>query len=57
MKYVIHSKSEEGFWNAEQGWVFDIESATQFWDKEVASVHLPLSRGQDCEWICIYYRQ
>ena len=57
MKYVIHSKSEEGFWNAEQGWVFDIESATQFWDTEVASVRLPLSRGQDCEWICIYYRQ
>ena len=56
MKYVIHSKSEEGFWNAEQGWVFDIDSATQFWSQEKNESTLPMSAGGDAEWLVIDYR-
>ena len=57
MKYVIHSKSEEGFWNAEQGWVFDIESATQllkFAGEILAALELPSPkrRLEELSWLC-----
>jgi len=57
MKYVIHSKSERGFWSNSLGWVFNIKDATIFdssypklWKKPTV-----LTAGNDGEWIVVEY--
>ena len=54
--YVIHSQSERGFWNSEQGWVYCITSATQFEEAYVKSeIYFPITGGSDAEWIVYRY--
>jgi hypothetical protein len=60
MIYVIHSKSETGFWSNDLGWVFDIEDATEFDEREehgtmLESTNLPMSAGNDAEWMVVCY--
>ena len=56
MKYVIHSKSERGFWNNDVGWVYAIHFATQFSKEEKLKVaQFPLTEGYDAEWLVYTY--
>ncbi len=57
MKYVIHSKSERGFWSNELGWCFDIESATRFPQSYVKMWTVPIiiSTNSDHEWVVVSY--
>lgn len=57
MKFVIHSKSERGFWSNVTGWVYDIESATRFDAEEVEKYHAPcvITSGNDAEWMVVLY--
>lgn len=52
MKYVIHSKSEQGFWNNTVGWVYSIRDATLF---SQPKGRLPITCGNDAEWIVHTY--
>ena len=52
-KFVIHSKSEGGFWNAGQGW-----NCSSIYEAYVFSMDiykLPESKGNDAEWIRVEY--
>lgn len=58
MKYVIHSKSERGFWSNKQGWVYGIGQATKFDDDYVKMWGFPSScptLAKDAEWIVVKY--
>ena len=55
MKYVIHSKSERGFWHNKLGWVYAIKTATKFNWQHVEHLELPLSKNSDAEWLIIEY--
>ena len=48
---VIKSDSERGYWSSESGWVFDVASASKFPLLKVLSTILPLSSGNDAEYI------
>lgn len=50
-EYVIHSKSEDGFWSNEDGWVDDIDSATVFEAHEAAVSTKPMSAETDAIWV------
>lgn len=50
MLYVIESESEKGFWSNEDGWVYDIASATTFTTSDATMSNLPMSRGNDAKW-------
>lgn len=52
MKYVIHSKSERGFWNSNLGWVYQITKATKF---PARNYYLPVTALMDAEWIVYCY--
>jgi hypothetical protein len=53
---VIHSPSESAlqgeptFWSNEIGWG-DLSAATRFMEEERQSVNLPVSSGNDAEWL------
>lgn len=55
MQYVTHSKSEEGFWNNDLGWVFDINDADRYTLEEKEQCRLPISSNNDAEWIVVKY--
>jgi len=55
MKYVIHSKSEQGFWSNKTGWVHCICDACFFNQNEITYVTLPLSQLGDAEWMVYDY--
>lgn len=57
MKYVIHSRSERGFWNNKQGWVYGAAQATKFNAQEqlVFEHSLPLTSKKDAEWMVYCY--
>jgi hypothetical protein len=59
MEYVIHSKSERGFWSNKDGWGCDIADATRFHEEHVKMWPKPniLSAGSDHEWIVVYYSE
>lgn len=52
---VIQSKSERGFWNNDLGWVRNITDATQFNRDEIYHIMLPMSSGDDAEFIVVYF--
>jgi hypothetical protein len=56
-KFVIHSESEQGFWQMDFGWwVFNIKEATQFVPYSDGTLpRLPLSKNKDAEWIIANY--
>jgi hypothetical protein len=49
MKYIVHSKSEQGFWNTKLGWVHSAAEATKFPVYMNTKMILPVSRGNDSE--------
>jgi hypothetical protein len=49
--WVIGSESENGYWNNEQGWVYDLASATRFTELERKSFNVPTACGFDAEWV------
>lgn len=55
MKYVIHAKSEKGFWQMGFGWVFNIKDATQFTQTEKDASKYLWSKDNDAEWIVAEY--
>lgn len=55
MKYIIHSKSERGFWHSRMGWVYSASTARKFTEQERETLHLPISSGNDTEWIVYTY--
>ena len=57
MKYVIHSKSERGFWNHKQGWVYGIAQASKFVNPSLINpkFNLPSTKEGDAEWIVYKY--
>lgn len=59
MEYVIHSKSEHGFWSNKDGWVCDVADATRFDEKHVKMWKTPniLSSKNDHEWVIVYYNE
>ena len=59
VEYIIHSRSEHGFWNNEDGWVCDIKDATRFNEDYVKMWSTPsiLSKDDDQEWIQVYYNE
>ena len=58
-KYVIHSASECGWWNNKIGWVYNVRQATQIpaVQKEDYQSPLPLSKGNDAEWVVAEYHE
>lgn len=46
--FVIRSESEYGFWSNENGWVYDLASASKFATK---FGQLPISFMNDAEWL------
>jgi hypothetical protein len=55
-KFIIHSESEQGFWQYDFGWVFNIKEATQFVPYTDGTLpRLPMSKGKDAEWIIAGY--
>lgn len=59
MKYVIHSKSERGFYNRQLKWVKYIEKATKFsrltrFDPMFVT---PPTKNNDIEWIICEYSE
>jgi hypothetical protein len=57
MKYIIHSKSERGFWSNKTGWVYSIKDATVYDDIRVLKQPKPviLSKENDAEWLVYTY--
>lgn len=55
MLYVIHSKSEKGFWDNNIGWVFRVSDASLFTQKDKETLNLPNSVGKDAEWLIVDY--
>lgn len=53
--YIIHSKSERGFWHNEFGWVTSALEATRFDLEEQDNFRLPLSAKKDAEWMPFMY--
>jgi hypothetical protein len=56
--YVIHSKSERGFWSCNLGWVYSIddEEVTKYTEEDrIDYLHLPLSKDNDAEWVVFTY--
>lgn len=58
-KYIIHSKSERGFWHNKLGWVYSAASATKYvgfsLDELKTKFRFPITRGNDAEWIVYKY--
>ena len=53
-KWILHSKSEGGFWNNKRGWVYGAGQATKFKGSEVN--FKPTMMGVlDCEWLPYEY--
>lgn len=57
MKFVIHSKSERGFWHNKLGWVYGAAQATKFTKSEKSFLRLPLSTNNDAEWYVYKYEE
>ena len=62
MIYIIHSKSERGFWNNKQGWVYGAAQATKFnEDRATAEPKcfciLPKTAENDAEWMVYKYSE
>ena len=55
MKYVIHSKSEQGFWAAGRGWSCKKISNAYIFHKNIYK--LPESVGNDAEWVPVEYEE
>lgn len=55
MRYVIHSKSEQGFWAAGRGW--DCKALSDAYVFHMNIYKLPDSIGNDAEWITISYKE
>lgn len=57
MEYILHSKSERGFWSNKDGWSYDIVSATRFYEDYVKMWPMPtvLSKNHDAEWMVVKY--
>lgn len=51
MKLIIYSKSEQGFWRNELGWVQHASLASVFTKTQAKKVNLPISKGSDAIWI------
>lgn len=54
MQYVIHSKSERGFWHNLHGWVYALKDATVF---KHTNYPLPISVDNDAEWMPVKYSE
>ena len=54
MRYVIHSKSERGFWNNTDGWCVNVNDGDIYGEDQLDQ-YLPLSSGNDAEWLCVDY--
>lgn len=61
-KYVIHSKSERGFWSDKVGWCYNINNATTFNKMEAIKFSFEgqwkpkiLTKCDDPEWIVSEY--
>lgn len=52
MEYVIHSKSERGFWSNVFGWVYSVKEATIFTNTDYS---LPMTIKMDAEWMPVKY--
>ncbi len=55
MKYIIHSKSEKGFWNVKRGWVYNLKQATQFSKETKNKMIKPFNRANDSKFIVAEY--
>ena len=55
MKYIIHSKSERGFWHNKMGWVYRASTATKYTAEQKDNYRLPI--GKDVEWIVFEYSE
>lgn len=49
MKYVIHSKSEKGFWHKSMGWVHSSDVATKYTVYMNTKIAMPASLCNDAE--------
>jgi hypothetical protein len=52
VSFIIHAKSQRGFWNNEIGWVRDAASATVF---PCTTFNFPCIGVDDCEWLPVAY--
>ena len=51
-KFVIHSESEQGFWQKDFGWVFNVKQATQVTaNPDGIMGRLPMSAKNDAEYL------
>jgi hypothetical protein len=62
MIYIIHSKSERGFWNNKLGWVHGAAQATKFGEVTATAepkcyMILPKTAKDDAEWIVYKYSE
>lgn len=47
MKYVIHSRSEKGFWHKSMGWVHSVDVATKYTVYHNTKIEMPPSLCND----------
>ena len=52
VRWVIHSKSQGGFWNSKYGWSYYIVAATKYSDNKG---NFPSIGTNDCEWLPYEY--
>lgn len=51
VEWVIHSRSQGGWWKHDQGWVYCVKQATIFKGEHAPErFNLPTIGVNDCEW-------